>query len=176
MWPTSTARPSRASPAGPSRTTREGRSRQQFFELSAIDLANNFKLKSLVFNALDFQAGLASSMYMTAYDGGFNATPLQQIMIDLTHSGTYGSGDWSVTYTRISADLNAGLIVFGKGWGNIDAVRFTSAQPGRPLSLALDSIVLDTPDAPSTLPVVTPSAGSSTTAAATASRCRWTPA
>ena len=133
-----------------------------FFELSAIDLANNFKLKSLVFNALDFQAGLASSMYMTAYDGGFNATPLQQIMIDLTHSGTYGSGDWSVTYTRISADLNAGLIVFGKGWGNIDAVRFTSAQPGRPLSLALDSIVLDTPDAPSTLPVVTPSAGSST--------------
>ena len=101
-------------------------------------------------------------MYMTAYDGGFNATPLQQIVIDLTHSGTYGSGDWSVTYTRISADLNAGLIVFGKGWGNIDAVRFTSAQPGRPLSLALDSIVLDTPDAPSTLPVVTPSAGSST--------------
>ena len=67
-----------------------------------------------------------------------------------------------MTYTRISADLNAGLIVFGKGWGNIDAVRFTSAQPGRPLSLALDSIVLDTPDAPSTLPVVTPSAGSST--------------
>ena len=133
-----------------------------FFELSAIDLANNFKLKSLVFNALDFQAGLASSMYMTAYDGGFNATPLQQIVIDLTRSGTYGSGDWSVTYTRISADLNAGLIVFGKGWGNIDAVRFTSAQPGRPLSLALDSIVLDTPDAPSTLPVVTPSAGSST--------------
>ena len=101
-------------------------------------------------------------MYMTAYDGGFNATPLQQIVIDLTRSGTYGSGDWSVTYTRISADLNAGLIVFGKGWGNIDAVRFTSAQPGRPLSLALDSIVLDTPDAPSTLPVVTPSAGSST--------------
>ena len=151
-----------ASPAGPSRTTGRAGPGSNFFELSAIDLANNFKLKSLVFNALDFQAGLASSMYMTAYDGGFNATPLQQIVIDLTRSGTYGSGDWSVTYTRISADLNAGLIVFGKGWGNIDAVRFTSAQPGRPLSLALDSIVLDTPDAPSTLPVVTPSAGSST--------------
>ena len=162
MWPISTARLSRLLRPGHLERPGRGRSRQQFFELSAIDLANNFKLKSLVFNALDFQAGLASSMYMTAYDGGFNATPLQQIVIDLTRSGTYGSGDWSVTYTRISADLNAGLIVFGKGWGNIDAVRFTSAQPGRPLSLALDSIVLDTPDAPSTLPVVTPSAGSST--------------
>ena len=60
-------------------TTRRAGPGSNFFELSAIDLANNFKLKSLVFNALDFQAGLASSMYMTAYDGGFNATPLQQI-------------------------------------------------------------------------------------------------
>ena len=93
MWPTSTARPSRL--LRPGHLERPGRAGpgSNFFELSAIDLANNFKLKSLVFNALDFQAGLASSMYMTAYDGGFNATPLQQIMIDLTHSGTYGSGD-----------------------------------------------------------------------------------
>ncbi|MBR8656921.1 DUF4347 domain-containing protein, partial [Achromobacter sp. Marseille-Q0513] len=132
-----------------------------YLEFSSLDLANNFALKSLTINAFDGPSGFAQKFVIAGYDGGSGTTALIEINIDLRTSGTYGTGDWAITYTKGSSTYNAGTLVFGSAWGNLDTVRFTANDGAKSASLALDSITLGTPVVTNPPPVVTPSAGSS---------------
>lgn len=116
-----------------------------FLEFGSQDLANNFALKSLTINAFDNASGFAQKYVISGYDDSSGTNALVQISIDLTTSGTYGTGDWAITYTKGSSTYSAGTLVFGSAWGNLDTVRLTANNRNRPASLALDSITLGAP-------------------------------
>ena len=99
---------------------------------------------------------------ISGYDDSSGTNALVQISIDLTTSGTYGTGDWAITYTKGSSTYSAGTLVFRQrlgqsGYGAPDRQRPQPAGEPR-AGLHHAGRARDCRRAP----VVTPSAGSST--------------
>jgi len=121
-----------------------------FLQFASVDNADNFALVSLRAEVWGGLSGTSEIYTISGYDNGVevvNAT------VTFTISGLYGSGDDAVNYTRqttpdeeMNSDntANAGLLIFGTHWNNIDQVRFTVADD-KILGVGLDNIVFDDP-------------------------------
>lgn len=117
-----------------------------FFRFSAADLANDFKLNSLAALANEMQSSYvyAVKYKVEGFNGGASGTLVVSVAeIDLRTSGTYGSGNAAISYSRTGAfggeSGNGGILTFGSAWDNIDTVVFTVTD-GRAAQLSLDSL------------------------------------
>jgi hypothetical protein len=121
-----------------------------FFQFASVNNADNFMLLSLRAEVWGGSSGTAEIYTISGYDDGVevaNAT------VTFTTSGLYGSGDDAIDYTRQTTSdedqlsgntANAGLLIFGSSWNNIDQVRFTVAD-AKILGVGIDNIVFDDP-------------------------------
>ena len=123
-----------------------------YFEFSAVDLNDKFKLNSFSANAAD--SGSARIFTITGYSGGSSGTIVASVTgFDFGTSGTYGSGSSAIDYTRGVSVYREGTLVFGSAWDNIDTVRLTRTDAtGFGATLILDNIDFSepTPAGPST--------------------------
>lgn len=133
-------------------TTRSADASITYFQISATDLADDFKLVSLAANAQDEASGYGRRYTVTGYQGGAGGTVVAQVVgFDFAANGTYGSGSEAITYVERSTQFNGGTLVFGAAWDNIDTVRFTVSSGSA--GLALDSIDFAVPTP--RIPVIT---------------------
>jgi autotransporter-associated beta strand protein len=122
-----------------------------YFRFSSVNLADDFRLNSMTVLANEIESGYN---YAVKYKvEGFNGGPSGSLVVSVSEvnlltSGTYGSGNAAITYTRsgsFSSDwANGGSLVFGSAWDNIDTVVFT-ATDGRAVQLSLDSLDFSAP-------------------------------
>ncbi|HSH15945.1 MAG TPA: hypothetical protein VLD18_07930 [Verrucomicrobiae bacterium] len=122
-----------------------------YFRFSSVNLADDFRLNSMTVLANEIESGYN---YAVKYKvEGFNGGPSGSLVVSVSEvnlltSGTYGSGNAAITYTRsgsFASDwANGGSLVFGSAWDNIDTVVFT-ATDGRAVQLSLDSLDFSAP-------------------------------
>ncbi|WGG49491.1 DUF4214 domain-containing protein [Rugamonas sp. DEMB1] len=117
-----------------------------YFQFSADNPADQFKLNRLAANAGEPGRGYAQRYSITGLSGGATVV---EVTLDLGESATYGSGDQAIVYERDSDHYNGGRLHFGAAWNKIDTVRF-SGQDGA-TALTLDSIRLVAPVAPAAI-------------------------
>ncbi len=101
-----------------------------FFQISSMSYGNNFKLNSMYYIASDYGDGY--SINIEGLDGGKNGTRVAYAEnIDMSASGSYGSGNYIVSLdNKISEPAGGeygGILTFGSGWNDIDTILITNA-------------------------------------------------
>lgn len=123
-----------------------------YLQFASVDNANDFALLSLRAEVWGGSAGTAEIYTISGYNNG---SEVVSATVTFTSSGIYGSGDDAIDYTRQTTEqeetssgntANAGLLIFGSNWDNIDQVRFTVAD-AKILGVSLDQIVSAEPTA-----------------------------
>lgn len=117
-----------------------------FFQFASVDNADDFRLLSL---RAEVWGGTANTAEIYTIEGFNNGGLIASATVTFTSSGIYGIGDDAITYTRQTTlqeeedsgyTANAGLLVFGSNWDNIDQVRFTVADGDKGLAIMMDEI------------------------------------
>lgn len=104
----------------------------------------DFKLVSMAAEFFGYSPSMMSEVYnIVGYRDGIKVAHASGL--DITTTGTAGSNDDMVTWTRLDYNKdgsNTGTLSFGPGWSNIDKVRFVVADTRSDtyLFLALDNI------------------------------------
>jgi MYXO-CTERM domain-containing protein len=123
-----------------------------YLQFASVNNADDFQLLSLRAEVWGGSAGTAEAYTISGYDNG---SIVVSATVTFTASGVYGSGGDAIDYTRQTTALeesssgnsaNAGLLVFGGNWTNIDQVRFTVAD-AKILGVSLDQIGFGEPAA-----------------------------
>jgi MYXO-CTERM domain-containing protein len=123
-----------------------------YLQFASVNNADDFQLLSLRAEVWGGSAGTAEIYTISGYDNG---SVVVSATVTFTSSGVYGSGGDAIDYTRQTTSLeesssgntaNAGLLVFGGNWTNIDQVRFTVAD-AKILGVSLDQISFAEPAA-----------------------------
>lgn len=123
-----------------------------YLQFASVSNLNDFQLLSLRAEVWGGSAGTAEVYTISGYDNG---SMVVSATVTFTSSGVYGSGGDAIDYTRQTTPpeesssgntANAGLLVFGGNWTNIDQVRFTVAD-SKILGVSLDQIAFAEPAA-----------------------------
>ncbi|MBF0260778.1 MAG: DUF4347 domain-containing protein, partial [Magnetococcales bacterium] len=108
--------------------------------ISSSNLANDFKLNSLVMGINDTNYGMYT---FSGYDGGINGTQIVSVSpVDLSSAdATFGIGRAAITYDQRVSTGNSwgGLLTFGAAWDRIDTLVIEKSN-NYDLCFALDSI------------------------------------
>lgn len=116
-----------------------------FLQFASVNNANDFRLLSLRAEVWGGSNGTAEIYLIQGYNNG---ELIASATVTFTSSGIYGSDGDDITYTRQTTldeemssgnTANAGLLVFGSNWDNIDQMRFTVAD-GKIMGMNLDEI------------------------------------
>ncbi|MGD8192156.1 beta strand repeat-containing protein [Brevibacillus ginsengisoli] len=122
-----------------------------FFQFAAANSADNFKLLSFNAEVMGHISNNSQSYTLIGYDNNLQKATAT---VNFAFGGTYGTGNSTVSYTRLSTPDetstggNCGTLTFsGSDWDNIDQVKMivADALPNTILFVAIDDLKVDVP-------------------------------